>query len=153
MLTVADDRPNGFRLATPGPFHVRDYTNEALTDLEPVFELVDALVEKHKLLIPGSMNRLMRQWRDDLQTAIDAKADTALPVLSTAQRPIAEIEAADEAAETLLTDHRGILSTHLATLLGTFRNDLAALIEDHYGVTGEDDDEPTDRYVEIGLSE
>lgn len=62
----------GFRLATPAPFQLRNYADEKLEDLEPVYELVDSIVEQHKTLIPGSMNRLMRQWHEDLWRAIEA---------------------------------------------------------------------------------
>jgi len=51
-------------------------------------------------------------------------------------RPITEIEAAHEAAETLLTDHRKLLPDCLAALLSTFRSDLTVIIEDHYGISG-----------------
>ena len=51
----------------------RNYDDETLTELEPAYEHVDALLEQHKPLIPGNMNRLMCQWRDDLWAAIEAK--------------------------------------------------------------------------------
>jgi hypothetical protein len=70
----AGDTPNGFRVAPRGPFQVRNYDGESLPALEPVHEHVDALIENHKVLIPGSMMRLMHQWRDDLWTAIEAHA-------------------------------------------------------------------------------
>jgi hypothetical protein len=76
---MTEASPVGFHLSTRGPFQVRDYSNDALADLEPVYALVDALVEQHKILIPGSMNRLMRQWRNDLRIAIAAKKGDQTP--------------------------------------------------------------------------
>jgi hypothetical protein len=64
--------PTGFQFTPRGPFQVRNYDDEPLSALEPVYEHVDALIEKHKVFIPGSMVRLMRQWRDDLWRAIES---------------------------------------------------------------------------------
>ena len=58
--------------------------------------------------------------------------------LSAQLRPITEVEAAYEAAETLLTDHKKLLSDDLAALLSTFRSDLTVIIEDHYGISDDD---------------
>jgi hypothetical protein len=141
--------PTGFQIAPSGPYKLRNYDDEELANLEPVYELVNALTVRHKVMIPGSMFRLMRGWREDLRTAINAKLDgKKLPAPGNAGRPIPEIEAASQAAGTLLTNHKVMLSPYLATLLATFHSDLALLIEDHQGA-GED--EPTGRYVEIGF--
>ena len=58
--------------------------------------------------------------------------------LNAQHRPISEIEAAHEAAEALLADHKDILPAGLATLLATFESDLTVIIEDHYGISPDD---------------
>jgi hypothetical protein len=81
--TKLSGHSDGLPLYGPGPFQIRSYADEKLEDLEPVYELVDSIVEQHQALIPGSMNRLMRQWREDLWRAIedintkDAEEDAA----------------------------------------------------------------------------
>ena len=59
--------------------------------------------------------------------------------LSAQHHPISEIEAAHEAAETLLTDHKTILPDDLAVKLATFRSDLAVIIEDRYDIKPDED--------------
>lgn len=61
--------------------------------------------------------------------------------ISAQHRPISEIEAAHEAAEALLKDHKGLLPGELIMPLDTFRADLAVLIEDYYGINPEEEDE------------
>jgi hypothetical protein len=63
----------GFTFTAKGQSRARNYDNETLTELEQAHEHVDALLEQHEPLIPGSMNQLIHQWRDDLWDAIEAK--------------------------------------------------------------------------------
>jgi hypothetical protein len=60
-------------MSPPGLAQLRDYSGDDLADLEPVYELVEKLTGQHKLMIPGSMVRLMRQWQSDLGVAIEEK--------------------------------------------------------------------------------
>lgn len=60
--------------------------------------------------------------------------------LSAQHHPIKDIEAAHEAAEILLNDHKSFLPAELVVLLDTFRSDLAVLIEDYYGMGDDDED-------------
>jgi hypothetical protein len=60
-------------MSPPGLAQLRDYSGDDLADLEPVYELVERLAVQHKLMIPGSMVRLMRQWQSDLWVAIEDK--------------------------------------------------------------------------------
>lgn len=76
-MAEGGDRPNGFTFVRPGAFKTRDYSNEPLADLEGAYEHVDALVEQYKMLIPGSMARLMRGWHQDLWDAIEDRSDPA----------------------------------------------------------------------------
>jgi hypothetical protein len=57
--------------------------------------------------------------------------------LSAQHRPIREIEAAHEAAEALLTEHKAMLPDALAAHLSSFDADLVVIIEDHYGTEPE----------------
>jgi hypothetical protein len=66
-----------FRMKPAGPYMLRDYTNADPDDLKAAYLLVDALMEQHPALIPGSMNRLIRQWRADLSRAIPAPSGEA----------------------------------------------------------------------------
>jgi hypothetical protein len=77
MVTETGEAVNGFRLNPPGPFQLRNYDSENLDELKRVYRLVDTLMERHRALIPGSMNRLMRQWCDDLSKAIKVKSGEA----------------------------------------------------------------------------
>lgn len=52
---------------------LRNYDGESLADLEPVRELVDALVDRHKTLVPGDLCPLLETWRDELASAIETK--------------------------------------------------------------------------------
>jgi hypothetical protein len=54
--------------------------------------------------------------------------------LSAQQRPLAELEAAHELAEALLTDHKTMLPDELAAHLASFHSDLTVIIEDRCGV-------------------
>ena len=49
--------------------------------------------------------------------------------------PIDELETARELAETLLQDHKGLLTDSLAAQLSSLMSDLTVVIEDHYGIT------------------
>jgi hypothetical protein len=57
------------------------------------------------------------------------------------QKPLAELEAAYEAAETLLTDHKDLLPGELAARLSSLRDDLTMIIEDNYGISPDDDEQ------------
>jgi hypothetical protein len=60
---------------------------------------------------------------------------------STQQRPLYELEAAHEAAEILLADHKSMLPAELAARLACFNSDLAEIIDDHYGIGSDDADD------------
>jgi hypothetical protein len=64
--------------------------------------------------------------------------------LSAQQRPLYELEAAHEAAETLLADHKNMLPAELAARLASFNNDLAVVIDGHYGIRSDDADDADD---------
>ena len=49
-----------------GPFLLRDYSNDDTDDLKGLRGLLEQIQTRHKLLIPGSMNRLIRQWEGRL---------------------------------------------------------------------------------------
>ena len=46
-----------------------------------------------------------------------------------------EVEAAHELAETLIQDHRPLMSDGLGAELSSFVNDLAVMIDSHYGIS------------------
>jgi hypothetical protein len=54
---------------------------------------------------------------------------------SAREHPIDELEVAHEHVEILLTEYADMLSGQLSALLSALHSDLAALIDDHYGVT------------------
>jgi hypothetical protein len=72
-VTAAGGAATGFCMSPPGLAQLRDYSGDDLADLEPVYELVEKLSGQHKLMVPGSMVRLMRQWQSDLGVAIEEK--------------------------------------------------------------------------------
>jgi hypothetical protein len=51
----------------------RNYDSDQLTDLEPLHELVDAIVERHKALLPAGLGPLLEIWRDQLASVIEAR--------------------------------------------------------------------------------
>ena len=55
-------------------------------------------------------------------------------MINPAVKPLHELEAAHEAAETLLKDHEDLLTDELAARLSTLRSDLTVVINDHYGI-------------------
>ena len=61
-----------FRMNPARPYMLSDYASADPDDLKAACQLVDALMQQHPPLIPGSMNRLIRQWRTDLSRAIPA---------------------------------------------------------------------------------
>jgi hypothetical protein len=70
---------HGFRFHPAGPFLLRDYSNEDPDDLTVLRDLLEEIIAQHKLLIPGSMNRLMVQWHADLRRAIEAARPAPAP--------------------------------------------------------------------------
>jgi hypothetical protein len=72
-VTTAGNAATGFCMSPPRLACLRDYSGDDLADLEPVYELVEKPADRHKLMIPGSMVRLMRQWHSDLWVAIEEK--------------------------------------------------------------------------------
>jgi hypothetical protein len=58
----------------------------------------------------------------------------AAQMINLAVKPLHELEAAHEAAETLLRDHEGLLTDELAAQLSSLRSDLTVVINDHYGI-------------------
>jgi hypothetical protein len=73
--TDTGEAVNGFPFKPTGPFLVRDYSNGDVDDLKVLRGLLEEILAQHKLLIPGSMNRLMIQWHADLNRAIEAKGE------------------------------------------------------------------------------
>lgn len=72
-----EHRGSGFQFRPPGPFLLRDYSNDDPDDLAVLRGLLEEILTRHKLLIPGSMNRLMIQWHADLHRATLPHADDA----------------------------------------------------------------------------
>jgi hypothetical protein len=72
-MRTETDRRGPFRFNPVGPFLLRDYSNDDTDDLKGLRGLLEQIQTQHKLLIPGSMNRLIRQWEADLHRAIEAK--------------------------------------------------------------------------------
>lgn len=72
MRTEKDPR-GPFRFKPVGPFLLRDYSNDDTDDLKGLHGLLEQIQTRHKVLIAGSMNRLIRQWEADLSTAIEDK--------------------------------------------------------------------------------
>ena len=72
-MRTETDRRGPFRFNPVGPFLLRDYSNDDTDDLKGLRGLLEQIQTRHKLLIPGSMNRLIRQWEADLHRAIEAK--------------------------------------------------------------------------------
>jgi hypothetical protein len=54
---------------------MRNYDNETLAELEPLYEHLDAILDRHKMLIPGGLNASMRTWHSVVWEAIQAKSD------------------------------------------------------------------------------
>jgi hypothetical protein len=54
---------------------MRNYDNEKLSELEPLHALVDEILEKHRMLIPGGLYGSVRTWRDVLWEAIEDKSE------------------------------------------------------------------------------
>jgi hypothetical protein len=68
-------------------------------------------------------------------------------MINLAVKPLHELEAAHELAETLLKDHKGLLTDELAARLSSLRSDLTVVINDHYGIAddAEQADDPEDK--------
>ena len=73
MRTETDPR-GPFRFQPVGPYLLRDYSNDDTDDLKALRGLLEQIQTRHKLLIPGSMNRLIRQWEADLSKAMEGKS-------------------------------------------------------------------------------
>ena len=71
------ERASGFQFNPPCPYLLRDYSNEPAGDLAALRGLLETILTDHKMLIPGSMNRLMIQWHADLHRATVSHADDA----------------------------------------------------------------------------
>ena len=69
-----DDRGTGFAFVPVGPFLLRDYGNDDVDNLKVLRDLLEEILTQHKMLVPGSMNRLMIQWHADLHRAIEAES-------------------------------------------------------------------------------
>jgi hypothetical protein len=70
-----DGRGTGFEFSPVGPFLLRNYSNNDAGDLKVLRGLLEEILTQHKILIPGSMNRLMIQWHADLHRAIEDKSE------------------------------------------------------------------------------
>jgi hypothetical protein len=82
IQTDLAEAANGFPFNPAGPFLLRDYSNEDPDGLTVLRDLLEEIITQHKMLIPGSMNRLVIQWHADLHRAIDAaRPATAPPAL------------------------------------------------------------------------
>jgi hypothetical protein len=56
-------------------------------------------------------------------------------MINLAVKPLHELEAAKELAETLLADYKDLLTEELAAQLSSLNSDLTAVIDDRYDVT------------------
>ena len=56
-------------------------------------------------------------------------------MINLAVKPLHELETARELAETLLQDHKGLLTDELSAQLSSLMSDLTVLIDDHYGIS------------------
>ena len=72
-MRTETDRKGPFRFNPVGPYLLRNYSNDDPGDLKALHGLIEEILANHKLLIPGSMNRLIRQWEADLSKAIEDK--------------------------------------------------------------------------------
>jgi hypothetical protein len=61
----------GFLLNPAGLFRLRDYSNDDPAELKALRGLLENILTHHKMLIPGSMNRLIVQWHADVHRAIE----------------------------------------------------------------------------------
>jgi hypothetical protein len=59
---------------------------------------------------------------------------TVAEMINLAVKPLAELEAARELAETLLQDHNGLLPVELSVQLSSLLGDLTVVIDEHYGI-------------------
>jgi hypothetical protein len=59
----------------------------------------------------------------------------ATRMINLAVKPLHELEAARELAETLLQDHNGLLTDGLSAQLSSLMSDLTVVIDDHYGIS------------------
>jgi len=75
MRTETGEAATQFRMKPAGPFTLRDYSNDDPDDLKALRGLIEDILTDHKMLIPGSMNRLMTQWHADLHRATEANSD------------------------------------------------------------------------------
>jgi hypothetical protein len=66
-----EQRATGFQFSPAGSFILRDYSNDDPASLTALRALLEDIITGHKMLIPGSMNRLMIQWHADVHRAID----------------------------------------------------------------------------------
>jgi hypothetical protein len=75
MRAIREDGPETrFALSPARSYLLRDYSNDNPDDLTVLRDLIDEILTDHKFLIPGSMNRLVNQWRADLNRAIQAQS-------------------------------------------------------------------------------
>jgi hypothetical protein len=74
-----DRRTTGFQFNPAGLFVLRDYSNDDPASLTALRDLLEEIITGHKMLIPGSMNRLMIQWHADLHRAIEAASGKTAP--------------------------------------------------------------------------
>jgi hypothetical protein len=74
-----DQRATGFQFSPAGPFILRDYSHDDPASLTGLRALLEEIITGHKMLIPGSMNRLMIQWHADLHRAIEAASGKPVP--------------------------------------------------------------------------
>ena len=82
-----DDRPAGFQFSPVGPFLLRDYSSDDVDDLKLLRGLLEEILTRHKMLVPGSMNRLMVQWRGDVDRGIEASTPEYGPQPGTSADP------------------------------------------------------------------
>jgi hypothetical protein len=73
-MRTETDPAGPFRFQPVGPFLLRDYSNDDLDDLKRLRGLLEEIQTQHKMLIPGQLPRLIRQWEADLSKAIEARS-------------------------------------------------------------------------------
>jgi hypothetical protein len=56
-------------------------------------------------------------------------------MINLAVKPLHELEAAQELAETLLHDHKDLLTAELSAHLSSLYSDLTVVIDDHHGIS------------------
>jgi hypothetical protein len=100
-----DDRPAGFQFSPVGPFLLRDYSSDDVDDLKLLRGLLEEILTRHKMLVPGSMNRLMVQWRGDVDRGIEASTPEYGPQPGTSADPARSASPREPSPSAGMLDH------------------------------------------------